>query len=132
MADITDVIVKMLLRHDALGNSLAQGFTEHAALLLSLLEKCGRCQTEACTVRHMSLGLWYCDRCAATIINKARQSVGGNTNLNFTLLLGHVMDEEAWTDLPNAIGIRRAQDLVTMASYRNEPDMPEPGSTEWQ
>lgn len=132
MADLTDVIVKMLLKHDALANALAQGFTEHAQLLLQMCEKCGRCRNEASTVRHLTLGLRYCDRCAATIITKAKSRIGGNTDLNLTLMLGHVMDEEAWVDLPNAIGIRRAQDLVTMASYRNEPDVPEPSSTEWQ
>ena len=132
MADILDVLTKLVVKHETLGNILAQALAEHAQLILQSIEKCGRCKTEAATVRHMTLGLRYCDHCAATVISKAKNKVGGNTDLNLTLMLGHVMDEAAWVDLPGAIGIRRAQDLVTMVSYRNEPDMPEPGSQEWQ
>jgi hypothetical protein len=48
------------------------------------------------------------------------------------MLRGMVMQEEAWVDVAGAIGVRRAQDLVTMTNSGLEPDVPEPGSTEWQ
>jgi hypothetical protein len=133
MADFIDILSKLVLRHENLVNVLAQGFTEHAALLLQQCEKCccSDCKTEA-TVRHQVLGMRCCDRCAARLITKSRKNIGIDTNLDMNLLRGMVMQEELWVDLPGAIGIRRAQDLVTFASYNLEPDVPERGSTEWQ
>ena len=133
MADLTDVIMKLLLRHDNTVNALAQGFTEHARLILQQLEKCAcnGCK-DAATVRHQVLGLKCCDWHAARLMVKARKNIGIDANLDMNLMRGMIMQEELWVDLPGAIGIRRAQDLVTFSSYKDEPDLPERGSEEWQ
>lgn len=128
-----DAILKLVVRNATLVNVLAQGFAEHAELLLQTRDRC--CCTgcrEAVTVRHMTLGLRCCDRCAARLIVKAKRHVGVDSNLDMNLLRGLVMQEDAWVDIPGAIGIRRAQDLVTMTGHGLEPDVPEPGSMEWQ
>ena len=134
MADPSlDAIVKLLLRCDNLVGVLAQGFAEHAQLLLQARERCccNGC-TNPVTVRHLTLGLRCCDNCAARLIIKAKQNVGRDDSVSMNLLRGVVMQEEAWVDIPGAIGVRRAQDLVTMTVRNLEPDVPEPGSTEWQ
>jgi|SRR5579863_2924524 len=129
--DLLDFLTKLVLRHENLTNVLAQGFAEHAELILNRYAKCGRCGEAVATVRHITLGLEYCDHCAACIINKARRSIGGNCDLNFVLMLGHVMDDEAWIDLPGAIGLRRAQDLVNLVNKDVEPDLPD-NPLRWQ
>jgi hypothetical protein len=133
MADPFDVLAKLVLRHDNLTSALAQGFTEHARLLLASLEKCARqgCK-EAATVRHQVLGMKCCDHCAAHLITKARKNIAKDADLDLNLLRGMVSTEDMWVDIPNAIAIRRAQDLVTFTDHNLEPDMPERGSPEWQ
>jgi len=133
MADPLETLMKLVLRHDTLVDVLAQGFAEHAMLIEQGRERCGShgCKTAA-TVRHLSLGIRYCDHCAARIIVKAKKSIGTDVDLDMTLLRGVVANEDAWVDLPGAIGVRRAQDLVTLSGYGLEPDVPEPGSPEWQ
>ena len=133
MADPLENVLKLVLRHDNLVNVLAQGFAEHAQLLLQARERCccNDC-TNAVTVRHLTLGLRCCDRCAARLIVKAKHNVGRDDSVSMNLLRGTVMQEEAWVDIPGAIGVRRAQDLVTMTAQGLEPDVPEPGSMEWQ
>lgn len=126
MADPLDIALKLLLKHDTLVNVLAAATAEHAEMIEQGRERC--CGTDcktAATVRHLSLGLRCCDHCAAKMIVKARTRIGGNTDLNLTLMLGHVMDEEAWVDLPGAIAVRRAQDLVTRSNQDIEPPIPE-------
>ena len=135
MADPFEVLAKIVLRVDNLTGALAQGFTEHARLLLASLERCGRngC-TETATVRHQTLGLKCCDACAARLIVKARKNIATDDSLDMNLLRGMVAHEAMWIDIPHAIAIRRAQDLVTFTDRdRNlEPDVPERGSLEWQ
>jgi hypothetical protein len=132
MADSLEAILKIVLKHDILTIALAQGFTEHAELLLQTCERCccTGCKTAA-TVRHITLGLRCCDRCAAKLIVKARKLVGLDPNPDINKLRRIVIDEEAWLDVPGAIGIRRAQDIVTLAGHGREADVPEPGSMEW-
>lgn len=131
MADPTEVISRLLLKHDAIINIFAQGFAEHASLILQGRELCGSCNKNAATLRHLTLGIRYCDNCAARTIIKARENLGTDADLDMNLLRALVSDEDAWLDLPGALGVRRAQDLVTMAGYNIEHDVPEPGSVEW-
>jgi DNA-directed RNA polymerase subunit RPC12/RpoP len=133
MAEPLEVIMRLILRHDALINVLAQGFAEHANLILQGREQCGRCNKNAATLRHLTLGVHYCDQCAARIIMKARDNLGRDADLDMNTLRAMVSDDDAWLDLPGALGVRRAQDLVMMTSHNlDEPDVPERGSLEWQ
>jgi len=133
MASLFDLLTKLTLKNDNMIGVLSQGFAEHAALMLQTLERCAcnGCK-QAATVRHQTLGIHCCDHCAARLITKSRKNAGVDTNVNLNLLRKSVAEEELWIDLPNALGIRRAQDLVTMSSYQNESDVPERGSMEWQ
>ncbi len=126
MADPLEVVLRLLLKHDNLVNVLAAATAEHAELIEQGRERCCRdaCK-QAATVRHLTLGLRCCDRCAAMLIVKSKSHIGRDDDLNMNLLRGIVMIEEAWVDLPGAIAVRRAQDLVTLANHGVEPPVPE-------
>jgi hypothetical protein len=125
MADPLEIALKLLLKHDNVVNVLAAATAEHAQMIEQGRERCHRCKTAA-TVRNLILQkLHFCDHCAASLIIAAKNNVGRDGDLDLTLLRGLIMDEDAWVDLPGAIAVRRAQDLVTMANYGVEPPVPE-------
>ena len=119
-------LLKLVVRNGQSVDVLFGVVNDFACLIESRLERCSHlgCE-EPASVRHLGLGLRYCDYHAARIMMKARKNVGRDGDLNMNLLRAQVMDEEAWVDLPDAHRIRRLRDYVLIIKRNDEPDPPE-------
>lgn len=89
---------------------------DQACVIEPHLPRCGKCNTDPCTVEHRHLKLKLCDRCAAESIVKAgRNYVDGyiaNPNDPLNDVRGSLMNENDWLDLPDADKVRRIVDYV--------------------
>lgn len=127
MASDADIaaLAKIVLKHKTL-IEVALGVTADFALMFEpTLERC--CHTgckSAATIQQIDLKVKYCDYHAASGMMVARKKLLNDPEDELNLLRMRLADEETWTDLPNAIAIRRLQ--VYVQELRKNDEIPPP------
>lgn len=109
------VFARLVVKHDATIQALAQNAADTSVLLEELLKRCSRCEAAPCTVYNEQLPEYLmCDHCAAELAVKSSKQFTADLEDPVNLLRGSLMREDDWRDLPNADKIRRVMDYVNV------------------
>lgn len=109
-------LAKLAARQAHLINLMLGQLADQACLLSTHLEKCQRCKDKPTTVVHNHINVRACDRCAAEcVVTSAKEFVKAfheRPDDPFNVVRSSVMNEELWSDLPEASRIRRLSSFV--------------------
>jgi hypothetical protein len=118
-------VLRLLLKHDNLVDTLAIATVDHALLLEKTLERCGNDACDrAATVRHLTFDIKRCDHHAARFIVGATLGFEDVLDDGFHPLQRALANESMWIDIPDALQIRRLQDIIAVVRQDNEPEPP--------
>lgn len=112
-----DDIFKLLINNSKLLGITAQYVHDVITIVVSGVEKCGKCNVRLFTVQHDS-GLKFCDRCSAETIVHATQRVarGGSDDFYASIML-----ENRWVDIQTSDASRRINALIDIDQEQLPP-----------
>jgi len=118
------ILIKLVAQHERTISGIGGAISDHACLIEADLE---RCRSEegcisAATVVHVDFGLKLCDKHCAKMIVAAMNpwpEERPQDYLSTSWARLKLSDEDRWTDLPDAVRIRRIQDYVDIVK-RND------------